>query len=317
METNSHVTLMGIFPSVVYGFLLGMDPPKLIHPERQRISILFCLGATLFASLLSSEEGRNQLPVMGLVWALIFLVSALIAKHLFNPETRSYAPLVGISIFTGYLIGIGSWFPALVGTATYLLLLSILPEFLEEWLYGVSLNHFGEEEHGSAQRKQRHTVVYISCAGLFLGAFVVALFQLDQAISDQFRVITAPILPVMKIASHLADAKFMFPICVVLVAAFWIKKKRTTLLPLLGVASWCAGEGVTYLLKHLIGRPRPYLWHQSVVDTANSRIFIGSGGAMVGITSASHQGTRRPFSLLPGLSQAFLRANPEYASEFF
>jgi undecaprenyl-diphosphatase len=103
---------------------------------------------------------------------------------------------------------------------------------------------------------------YAVCAGLFAGSLLVAFLGLDHSISERFEALTAPASAMIKIAGQLAGPLLLFPICALVGVALWVKKRRSVFLPALGIVAYCAGQLTTYVLKHVVGRPRPYLWHQ-------------------------------------------------------
>jgi membrane-associated phospholipid phosphatase len=269
--------IMQILTGLLFGFILGTSLPNLIQPLRQRISILFCLGAVIFSSIINQQQGPSNPLLVGLALSGVFLVTAVIARNFFNPSTRPYAILVGISVFVGFLVGTGASFQALVATAIYLSRFAIPKNFIK-------LNSSASQIDFRERRYAK--MIYVACTVLFICAFSIALFQLDRAFSERFRLWTAPIFPMMRIATHLSDAVVLFPLCAILVAVFWIKRRRTAFVPLLAIASWCVAEAATYILKHVVGRPRPYLWHKSAVSALQlahfhwfswdqSRDFIG------------------------------------------
>ena len=122
--SNSAVPLLA-------GIILGIDPPYLLSIDRQRVTILFCAGASLFARVFLEPDLPASPFLTVATWVTLLSASWFVGKLLRSPATRPYAPLVALALFAGYLAGTGSWLTALLVSAVYPAFLCALPKRLK------------------------------------------------------------------------------------------------------------------------------------------------------------------------------------------
>jgi membrane-associated phospholipid phosphatase len=273
MAKYAQIDLFTLYISILLGFAIGIDPPRILNSERLRISMMFFTGSTLFAQALKLELSHDSTIHFGL-WLLVLMISGLIGKLVFDPENRTYAPLVGASIFTGALLGAGELIPSVVATIVYPTLLALL--------------RFSPEEFPSKRRYIHSSkLVYVSAILILLMSVVGAFWEIDGKMTEAIRNATSPMSAAMSVLAHIVEARFLLPTCFIVFGVLWFKNRRASFIPLLAMSAWGAGEGVSFLLKHWLARPRPEILHHLGSTVIQPQFFYwGHGPAYVGFPSA-------------------------------
>jgi membrane-associated phospholipid phosphatase len=276
---QSKVELMGIglitnmflrlFAAVIFALFLGGLPSRRLETDRIRISILFCVGTLLFAQAIYLNHPLITFLEGSVGLAALFMLCALFARAIIDRETRPYSTLAAVSTCCGLLLAAGAalwaiWVATLYCAAS--LFLDRRPTRHWQWLNDAiqsvlpqarALMNQRRFSRGSSRSLQ--PALYITCATVFAGSFGIALFGLDERISNQLRSAMIAIVPEMRIATHLADASILIPFCILIAVLLFRRNRPYVLFPAMAILSWSFGEAATLLLKHMFGRPRPYL----------------------------------------------------------
>lgn len=273
MTEGTQIDLFAAYFSIMLGFVIGIEPPRFLNADRQRVSMMFLTGSTLFAQAMKLEISHNHAVHFGL-WLLVLGTSNLIGKLIFDSQYRTFGPLIGTSIFTGALLGAGELLPALVATLVYPTLLALLRSPFDE-------------DHCAHKYVRAPKPVYITAFLILLLSLTGAFLQVDGPMTEAIRNATSSSAWAMGLLAHVVEGKFLLPTCFIIFGTLWFTNRQAASVPLLAAAAWGAGEGIAFLLKHLLARPSPLLLHDLGTAMIQPQFFPwGHGSTFVGFPSA-------------------------------